>query len=147
MRDLASFLKLTNVLPPAASAITNNTAQVCNVIDTLGHEGLCFGIITGTLADTDATFTVLMEDGDTGTAGTTTLTDAATVVTAQLNGTAAGASFTFADDGKASKLGYVGNKRYVRVTVTPANNTGNAPMGVLAIQGYSKSLPNSTQVA
>ena len=43
---------------------------------------------------------------------------------ADLLGTTAGASFTFSDDNKIAKIGYIGSKRYVRLTVTPSNNTG-----------------------
>jgi len=145
MEDLHNSIKVTNVLAPAATASTNNTAQVSNVIDTDGFESLEFVILTGTLADADATFTVLVEEGNTGTPGSTTLSDAGAVADADLLGTESGAGFDFSFDGKASKIGYIGTKRYVRLTVTPANNTGNFPVAIAAIQGHAKTLPQSTQ--
>jgi hypothetical protein len=147
MQDLFSTVKATTVLAPVATAITNNTAQVCNLVDSAGFDSLCWVISTGTLADADATFAVTVDEGDTGTAGTTTLSDATSVTAAtSLNGTLAGASFTFANDGAAIKIGYRGSKRFARLTITPSNNTGNAPLSVVALQGASKTLPQSTQI-
>ena len=43
-----------------------------------------------------------------------------------LTGTETKASFQFDDDNEMRKIGYVGPKRYVRVTITPSgNNSGN----------------------
>lgn len=80
-----------------------------------------FFILTGALADADAGFTTLVEHGDQAN-----LSDAAAVPDDMLNGLEATASFIFSDDDKVFKIGYRGPKQYVRVTVTPANNTGNA---------------------
>ena len=85
-------------------------------------------IITGTLADADATFAVTMDEGD-----VSDLTGSNAVATADMLGTLAAASFTFADDNKVFKIGYIGIKRYVRLTITPSANTGNADIAVVAI--------------
>jgi len=69
------------------------------------------------------------------------LSDAAAVPAASLVGTLALAGFTFADDGETRKVGYVGEKRYVRLTITPSANAGAAPMSVVALLG------NPSQVA
>ena len=127
--DLHNNCKAARALSPAAAAITDNTAQVSQIIDRAGFGGVEFFIATGTLADADATFTVLVEDGeDSG------LTDNAGVADAYLIGTEALASFTFSDDNVVKKIGYFGKKRYVRLTITPANNTGNAPLCVIAVK-------------
>ena len=52
----------------------------------------------------------------------------------------------FADDNKAFKIGYIGPKRYVRVTITPANNTGNAFIAGGWLLGNPRKLPQSDQV-
>lgn len=75
-------------------------------------------LVTGTLSDADATFTVLIEDS----ADNATF---AAVDDANLIGTEALASFDFSNDNVCRKIGYTGGKRYVRATITPANNTGN----------------------
>ena len=118
--DLHNHINLKRGISPAAAG-TDNTAFVSQIVDTRGYGSVEFAILTGSLADADATFTVLVEDGDQAN-----LSDAAAVADVELLGTEALASFTFSDDDKVFKIGYVGNKRYVRVTITPANNTGNA---------------------
>lgn len=118
------------------AAVTDNTAQVSAIIDTLGYRACELVLINGTNADTDATFTVLVENGDAAN-----LSDAAAVADQYLIGTEAGAAFTFADDGECRKIGYKGPKRYVRVTVTPANNTGNLFLGGVAVLGKARTSP------
>ena len=93
------------------------------------QKRLKYSIAIGTLADADATFTVLVEDSDDNVTYTAVADDF-------LLGTEAAASFTFADDNKVRSIGYNGSKRYNRITITPANNTGSAVFGVTAILGY-----------
>lgn len=126
LRDLANNIDLKRGISPAA-AVTDNTPFVSQILDTQGLRSATFAILTGSLADADATFTVLVEHGDAAN-----LSDAAAVPDDQLIGASASAtpeanaSFTFAANNKAFKIGYRGVKRYVRVTITPANNSGNA---------------------
>lgn len=127
MKDLLNKIDLKPVIYPSAGP-SDNTAQVGQIIDRQGYDSLTYVIQTGTLVDADATFTVLLEEG-----AAANLSDASTVAAADLIGTAALAGFTFADDNKVRKLGYKGAKRYTRLTITPANNTGAAPMSVVAV--------------
>jgi hypothetical protein len=119
--DLHNRINPKRGISPVAAAQTDNTAIVSQIVDTLGFGAVEFLIITGSLADADATFTTLFEVGDAAN-----LSDASTPSAAELLGTAALASFLFSDDDKVFKIGYVGPKRYCRVTITPAANTGNA---------------------
>lgn len=127
MRDLANHLHLKRAISPAA-AVADNTPFVSQIIDRAGYEKLVFAILIGALADADATFSVLIEAGDAAN-----LSDAAAVPDTQLTGTEALASFTATDDDKVRKIGYVGPKRYVRLTITPASNAGNAFVAAVAI--------------
>lgn len=127
--DIHNHINVRPGFIPVAATV-DNTAYVSQIVDTRGFGSVEFVIQTGSLADADATFTTLVEDGD-----ASNLSDAATVVAAQLLGTVAQASFIFSDDNKCFKIGYVGNKRYVRVTVTPAANTGNVFLSGLWILG------------
>lgn len=127
MRDLANLLHFARSISPAA-AVADNTAFVGQIVDRKGYESLCYAINLGAFADADATFTVLLEHGD-----ASNLSDAAAVPDSQLTGTEALASFKFDDDNKLKKLGYVGPKRYTRLTITPANNTGSAFVSAVAI--------------
>ena len=127
MRDLHN-----NIHPvgPAVVTVTDTTAVVSAIVDRQGYNSLEFLIAAGTLADADATFSVLVEEGD-----DSGLSDNAAVADVDLLGTEVLAAFTFADDGEPRKIGYVGSKRYTRCTVTPAANTGSAPIAIIPLLG------------
>lgn len=134
MRDSLHGSVIKRVI--SSTRVSDNTAQVGQIIDIQGFDSLLYAINAGTLADADATFAVLLEESDASDmTGATTVADAdmisETVGTAPL--TAAG--FKFDSDNQVRTLGYIGNKRYTRLTVTPANNTGNADFGVTAQLG------------
>lgn len=141
MRDLANHLEVRRAISPAA-ATTDNTPYVSQIIDLAGYSKLVFAINLGALADADATFAVLVEHGDAAN-----LSDAVAVPDANLTGTEASSGFTFADDNKVRKIGYVGSKRYVRLTITPANNTGNVFLSAIAILSGGRYGPTSAQSA
>lgn len=136
MRDLLNNIDVKRAISPAS--VGDNTAQVSQVIDRQGFNSLVFVIATGSLADADATFTVLVEDGD-----VSNLSDAAAVADVDLLGTEALASFTFSDDDKVRKIGYVGAKRYVRLTITPAANASAALLSAVAVLGHPAAVPTA----
>lgn len=130
MRDQLSSLHILSAIPPIA-ARTDNTAIVSNIIDRQGYESLTFGIAVGTNTDANATFAVTMEHGD-----DSGLSDTAAVAAADVAGTLALAGYTYADDAESRKVGYVGAKRYVRLTITPTgNDSGNIFIAAVAILG------------
>lgn len=141
MRDLMNHITPKLVLAPVA-AVTNDTAFVGAIIDHQGFDSATYIITTGSLADADATFTVLLEEGDAAN-----LSDASAVADADLIGTEALASFTYAADNKCFKLGYRGGKRYTRMTVTPANNTGNVFMSAVCVLGHPSISPTANPPA
>lgn len=114
--DLHNQILVSRGLSPVAAG-TNNTAYVSEIIDTANFDATEFIILIGANTDADATFTVLVEDGN-----NSALSDNAAVADAYLLGTEALASFQYNDDNETRKIGYIGPKRYVRVTITPANN-------------------------
>lgn len=124
----------------AQDALSSDTAIVSEIIDLANREAVEVLILTNTLSDSDATFTVLVEDGE-----DSALSDNAAVADAFLLGTEAGASFTFAADEDLKKIGYIGNKRYLRVTVTPANNTGTGVIGIIFALAGARKRPHSSQ--
>jgi hypothetical protein len=139
MRDLANNLDFKRGLNPKAAG-TDNTAYVSEILDTKGQAGAVFAILIGANTDTNATFAVLFEDGD-----DSGLSDHAAVDDAYLIGTEAIAGFTAADDdNKVRKIGYIGPKRYVRVTITPSgNDSGNIFLaGVWVTQPYDRPAAN-----
>ena len=125
--DLHNNLTFERALSPVS--VADNTAAVSQIIDMQGALALEFVIALGSIADADATFTVLVEDGnDSG------LSDNAAVADAELLGTEAAASFQFDDDNGIKSIGYRGNKRYVRMTITPANNASAALLSAIAVK-------------
>lgn len=138
MRDLHNNIEVRRAISP--TRVTDNTAETSQIIDRANRESLEFVIAIGTLADANATFTVLIEDG-----AESDLSDAAAVDDSMLLGTESGASFTFASDDGVRKIGYIGVNRYVRMTITPAENTGNGDISAVAVLGDSRKVPHSSQ--
>ena len=118
MRDNMNGLDFLVAFPPKA-AVADGTAQVSAILDRLGYDSVTLLLLTGTLTDADATWSVLLEESDDGTTFTAVADD-------DLIGTEALAGFTFAADDACRKLGYRGTKRYLRATVDDVTaNTGN----------------------
>ena len=134
MQDLMNDVAIKRVISPVS--VADNTAQVGQIIDRAGYDSLTYVIATGSLADADATFTVLLEEG-----AAANLSDAVAVADVDLIGTEALASFIFSDDDKCRKLGYKGGKRYTRLTITPANNASAALIAAVAVLGHPLSAP------
>ena len=129
MKDLFNSVHLVRAISPVS--VADNTAQVSQIIDRRGFDSAMFAIAIGSVADADVTFAVLLEDGDAAN-----LSDAAAVPDANLLGTEALAGFQFDDDNEVRKLGYIGNKRYLRLTVTPAGNASAAVLSAVAVLGH-----------
>lgn len=125
MRDLYNNLKLIDA---KVASVSDDTPVVSAIIDTKDYESVAFLIGTGTLADAGATFTALLEEGD-----VSDLTGGNAVADDDMLGTEAAASFTQADDNAEKKIGYHGNKRYCRLTITPAGNGAAAPISIFAV--------------
>jgi len=136
MKDLMNKIHALRVISPVSVADT--TAQVGQIIDKKGFHSLTYVIATGSIADADATFTVLLEEGDNAA-----LSDAAAVADADLLGTEALAAFQFDDDNETRKLGYIGAKRYTRLTITPVNNASAAVLSAVAVLGHPEIAPTA----
>ena len=134
MKDLFNHIHLVRALSPVS--VADNTAQVSQIIDRQGYESVTYLIAMGSLADADATFTVLLEEGDAAN-----LSDAVAVDDRYLLGTELLAGFQFDDDNEVRKLGYIGNKRYTRLTITPVNNASAALLCVIAELGHPMVVP------
>jgi len=115
-------------------SVSDNTAQVSQIIDLQGYDACEIVVATGSLADADATFTALLEDGDAAN-----LSDNAAVASTARLGSLP--SFVFSDDDKVFKVGYLGAKRYIRLTITPAANASAALFSAVAILGAAMKQP------
>lgn len=142
MRDLHNNLHVKRGLSPVAAG-TDNTAYVSQIVDTQGFGSCEFIILIGANTDANATFAVLVEDGN-----NSGLNDNAAVDDKYLLGTEALAGFQYDDDNEVRKIGYVGPKRYVRVTITPSgNDSGNIFIAGVWILGHPQSAPTANPPA
>lgn len=138
--DLHNNINPIRAISPVS--VADNTAHVSQIIDRRGFNALEFIIAIGSVADADATFTVLVEDGDAAN-----LSDAAAVADEQLLGTEVLAGFQYNSDDTTRKIGYIGNKRYVRLTITPAGNASAAVMSAVAVLGCPDLAPTANPPA
>ena len=134
MRDLANHLNVLPAIAPAA-AVTNTNPIVGPWIDRAGYESLMFAIQAGALFAGSA-FAVTVDVAD-----LLDKSDAITAPASKLTGTFAQAAFAAADTGKTRKIGYVGTRRYVRLTVTPTVNGGASYVSALAILSDARFSP------
>lgn len=125
LRDLYSNLKVINA---TVAAPTDNTAIASPIVDTRDYDEVLFVVATGTLADADATFTAVMAES-----ANSNMSSSNSVADDDMIGLETGVSFTFAEDNFEAKIGYIGNQRYVQLTITPANNASGAPVTILAL--------------
>lgn len=136
MKDLMNQIHTKRVISPVSVADT--TALVGEIVDKKGFESLTYVIATGSIADADATFTVLLEESDdSGMSGATAVADA------DLLGTEVLAAFQFDDDNETRKLGYIGSKRYTRLTITPVANASAALVSAVAVLGHPQLAPTA----
>lgn len=140
MRELTKNVQVKRVLSPVS--VSNNTAQVGQVIDHRGYESACYVIATGSLADDDATFAVLVEESDVANmSGATTVADADLVSQTPGVAAATAAGFQFDDDDEVRKVGYIGRKRYTRLTITPSGNGSAALLAAVCVLGHPGRAP------
>lgn len=127
-------------ISPAAAG-TDDTAFVSQIIDTKDYKAVEFILMLGSLADANATFVALLEEGD-----VSNLSDATAVADADMYGTEAAAGFTFAADNTTKKIGYHGYKRYCRLTITPSGNTGDVYLACVVAAIPVTQLPDPSTV-
>lgn len=131
MRDMTNSKQVKRVLSPVS--VSDNTAQVGQIIDHQAYDAATYVILTGSVADADVTFTVLLEESDdSGLSGSNVVADA-DMVSQSSSAPETAAGFQFDDDNEVRKLGYVGSKRYTRITITPANNASAAVLAACCI--------------
>jgi hypothetical protein len=131
MRDMTNSKQVKRVLSPVS--VADNTAQVGQVIDHQAYDAATYIILTGSLADADATFTVLLEESDASNMSNSNAVADADMISQSSAAPEAAAGFTFAADDNVRKLGYSGAKRYTRLTITPASNASAAVLAACCV--------------
>jgi hypothetical protein len=132
LRDLYSNLK---VIGATVSAPTDNTAVASPIVDTRDYQSVLFLVATGTLADADATFAAVMEESE-----NSNMSSSNAVADEDMIGLEADITLDFADDNFEGKIGYIGNERFVQLTITPSANASAAPITIVAV-GVPHRLP------
>jgi hypothetical protein len=136
MKDLMNYVNPRLALAPQVQTNASG-ALVGTIIDRQGFESLTFLIALGAVTDANMTFAVSLEHGD-----DSALADTAAPSVDQVIGTLALAGGDFNSDNVCKKIGYSGNKRYVRLTVTSAGNDAGAfPVAAVAVLGHPTQIP------
>lgn len=131
---MASVDSKTNIKENVAfniQAISSDTTTNGTEVDTQGYESLTFVVQAGTL--TDGTYTPSIEESDTSGSGYTAVVDA------DLVGTEADAAVDASNEIK--RIGYIGKKRYVRLSIVSTSTTTGGTVGGVAILGNAKHNP------
>lgn len=137
--DILNTITLRRLISPFRQT-NSSTAVVSQILDRSGYDRVGIAVQLGALTDANATFAALLEESN-----ASDMSGANTVAAADMvGGVAASTSlaFTFADDDTFKSAGYIGSKRYLRLTITPtANDAGNLDMSAFAILGGGNKQP------
>lgn len=131
-RENASLLGGAMALTPRA-AIATNTTTVGTVVPLAGFNSATFFISSGVI--TDGTYVPLVEEADTS-GGTYT-----PVVDADLTVTEASITFLATDDSLTKKIGYIGVKPFVRLSLVSTGVTTGGFFSALAVLGDANFAP------
>src|SRR5688572_9988916 len=131
-RDAITPLSFLRALSPVRQT-NSDAAFVSQIIDMADLMSLTFVIALGALTDAGFTTVVLLEESDdSGMSGAVAVDDKDMLPSG--TGQEAATAFTEANDDVVRTLGYVGTKRYVRLTITPTGNgAGNIDIAIVAI--------------
>ena len=119
----------------ATTTIATDTTTAGVIIDTQGFTALEFLIMSGTITLGDAAIT-LQHGDDSG------LSDVAAVPADEALGTAI---FAATADDEERKLGYIGKKRYVRLSIV-TDNSANLTLTSMALLANALHQPTAEQV-
>jgi hypothetical protein len=145
MHNIINNIGITQVLNPQT---IQAAALGSGDIDMLGAEALCVTVLFGNIADTlDATHRIDVkiehaDDDGTGVAGSYAACADADVL--NFTGLSSGIFKSLSAAGDKSKryaIGYIGGKRFVKVTATPVSITTGGPVAMLTLKGNLNQLP------
>ena len=129
-KDLHSNIKQMRVIGPVA--IGANATITGKIIDRKGYGGVEFVAGYGAIVTTGTVVTLVAFEGDvTGTM--TSVADADLLGTEALASRLGGATTSGTGSNVAKRLGYIGNKRYVRVDAVKTGTTSVGCVDVKAI--------------
>jgi hypothetical protein len=133
-----------SLMPQTIQASALNTGN----IDTQGAEALAVAILVGNIADTlsgsvriDVKIEHAEDDGAGAPAAYAACTDEDVL---NFSGLSSGMFLSIDAPGKKQKrhvIGYIGGKRFVKVTATPVSIATGGPIAMLALKGNLSQLP------
>lgn len=129
--DIQHNIPLVTASAPRGTSSDNTPITLPSAttgFDLQNFEAVNVLLVSGTLADADATFSVELRESD-ATNGTYAAIDDANLIALEST-----AGFTFAEDNAVKQIGVVPRRRFLRVVITPANNTGASEFSAI-VQG------------
>ena len=130
MRDIVHNIGADTALSP--QTITTSAVNGA-IIDLSGFNSVAFVVTSGTVTD-GTSYTASLTEGD-----ASDLSGGTAVAAGDILGTLP--VFAATDDNVTKRVGYVGNKRYVRLTLTPAGATSGGVFSAVAFKRHPASAP------
>ena len=139
-QDLHHNLDFVHAIPSQSLGATGSGGKVSKIIDRAGYNAVEFAMVYGSVTATNATVGVTVKDGDvTGTLSQVTASLLlGTLAAAGIGATSARASNV--SKNVAKSIGYIGQKRYVQITLAPTVS-GGIIASALAILGGARVAP------
>lgn len=138
--DLHNNVRAIVAIEPVAAG-TTGTGQAGNIIDRKGYHGVEFIVSYGAVTSTAATFTVTVKEGD-ATGSMTSVADADLLGTEALATLGAGTRTDGSTEKVTKRVGYIGNKRYVQVSIVNTATAGT-PVSAVALLHGPEAVPTS----
>jgi len=134
MRDLYSNVE--NEVAFNTTNITSDSTPNGNIIDLQGFASIVFVLQSGLI--TDGAYTPELYEGNEAN-----LSDAQLVQSNHLIGSYSNAAFVASDDNLSKKLGYIGDKRYLRLDIRAQLIITGGTISALAVKGNALLAPTS----
>ena len=134
MRDISSDVNPKSAI--SIRTVSNANAVTGDILDLQDYRAALLILVAGTIHASCTGAVVKVQHSDTNAAS-----GMSDVPDAMLVGSEADMSIDNGSDGEVRKIGYSGDKRYVRVSVALTANAGASNYGVIAILGKPRIAP------
>ena len=122
--ELHNNVSIVRCISPITAG-TTGTGRTGVAVDRRGFQGVEFIASYGAVTATGATFTVIIQESDSATSASfTSVADADLLGTEAAAGVAAAARASGTTMNVTKRVGYKGNKRYVRGKIVPTGTAG-----------------------
>lgn len=142
MRDLHDNIAISTAGVNSVAIGTTGTGKTTGAVDLGGYNGVSFLIDYGAITSTTGVFTVLMTECDTTGGSFTSVADADLFGTESAAGLAAATRVDDSTKNVNKRLGYKGNKRYVKVKVS-STGTAGTPISIVPVLHTPRHAPTS----